>query len=59
MAGVFMNIFNLSLFLSVVPTCFKMSTIVPVPKKAKVAELNDFRPVALTSVIMNGSERLV
>ena len=36
-----------------------MSTVVPVPKKAKVTELNDYRPVALTSVIMKCFERLV
>jgi hypothetical protein len=29
-----------------------MSTIVPVPQKAKVTELNDYHPIALTSVIM-------
>ncbi|CDQ59754.1 unnamed protein product [Oncorhynchus mykiss] len=44
---------------SAVPTCFKRATIVPVPKKAKVTELNDYRPVALTSVIMKCFERLV
>ena len=36
-----------------------MSTIVPVPKKAKVTELNDYRSVALTSVIVKCFERLV
>jgi hypothetical protein len=36
-----------------------MFTIVPVPKKAKVTELNDYRPVALTSVNMKCFERLV
>ena len=36
-----------------------MATIVPVPKTAKVTELNDYRPLALTSVIMKCSERLV
>ena len=36
-----------------------MATIVPVPKKAKVIELNDYRPIALTSVIMKCFERLV
>jgi hypothetical protein len=35
-----------------------MSTIVPVPKKAKVTELDDYRPI-LTSVIMKCFERLV
>ena len=36
-----------------------MATIVPVSKKAKGTELNDYRPIALTSVIMKGFERLV
>jgi hypothetical protein len=36
-----------------------MATIVPVPKKAKVTEPNDYHPVALTSVIMKCFERLV
>ena len=43
LAGVFTDIFNQSLFQSAVPTCFKRATIVPVPKKAKVTELNDYR----------------
>ena len=33
---VFTDIFNLSLTESVIPTCFKHTTIVPVPKEAKV-----------------------
>jgi hypothetical protein len=36
-----------------------MSTIVPVPKKAKLTELNDYRSITLTSVIMKCFERLV
>ena len=40
LAGVFTDIFNLSLSQSAVPTYFKMATIVPLPKKAKVTELN-------------------
>ncbi|KAK3567138.1 hypothetical protein QTP86_010429 [Hemibagrus guttatus] len=49
---VFTEIFNLSLIQSVIPTCFKESIIVPVPKKSHPASLNDYRPVALTSVVM-------
>ena len=41
------------------PSPWPRSTIVPVPKKAKVTELNDYRPIALTSVIMKCFERLV
>jgi hypothetical protein len=53
------HIFNPSLSQSVVPTCFKVATIVPVPKKAKIIEINDYRPVALASVIMKCFERIV
>ena len=42
LAGVFTDIFNLSLSQSAVTTYFKMSTIVPVPKKAMVTHLNDY-----------------
>ena len=49
----------ISLSQSAVPTCFKMATIVPVSKKAKVTEVNEYRPVALTSGIMKCFERLV
>ncbi|KAI3361407.1 hypothetical protein L3Q82_013574 [Scortum barcoo] len=42
-----------------VPTLWKTSRIVPVPKKKnRPSELNDFRPVALTSHLMKTLERL-
>jgi hypothetical protein len=44
---------------SVIPTRFKQTTIVPVPKEAMVTCVNDYRPVALMSVAMKGFERLV
>ena len=47
------------MFQSVIPTCFKLPTIVTVPKSSKVTCLNVYRPVALTSVIMKYFERLV
>ncbi len=59
LAGVFTDIFNLSLFLSVVPSCFKKSTIVPIPKKNKITCLNDWRPVALTPIFSKCFEKLV
>ena len=40
LAEVFADNFNLSLLLSVVPTCFKRATITPVPKKSSVSCLN-------------------
>src|SRR4029434_2475879 len=59
LAGVFSDIFNLSLSLSVLPTCFKRTTIIPVPTNTMVTCLNDYRPVALTSVIMKCFKWLV
>ncbi|XP_041962711.1 uncharacterized protein LOC121720538 [Alosa sapidissima] len=59
LAPVFTKIFNLSLAQSTVPTCFKRSTIVPVSKNSHPAGLNDYRPVALTSIAMKCFERLV
>ncbi|XP_070183628.1 uncharacterized protein [Littorina saxatilis] len=59
LAPVFTDIFNTSVQQMSVPRCFKSSVIVPVPKKPKVTQLNDFRPVALTSVIMKVLERLI
>ncbi|KAK3537985.1 hypothetical protein QTP70_026510, partial [Hemibagrus guttatus] len=53
------DIFNTSLETCHVPACFKTSAIVPVPKKTKITGLNDYRPVALTSVVMKSFERLV
>jgi hypothetical protein len=42
LASVFTDIFNLFLTESVLPTCFKQTTIVPVPK---IASVNNYRPV--------------
>ncbi len=57
LAGLFISIFNESLATSVVPTCFKISVIIPVPSKPSC--LNDYRPVALTSTVMKVFERLL
>lgn len=59
LAPVFTEIFNLSLEQSVVPSSFKQSIIVPVLKKPQPACHNDYRPEALTSVVMKCFERLV
>ncbi|KAL0188176.1 hypothetical protein M9458_015275, partial [Cirrhinus mrigala] len=59
LAPIFSQIFNRSLELCEVPSCFKRSTIIPVPKKPKITGLNDYRPVALTSVVMKSFEKLV
>ncbi len=55
----FKQIFKRLLELCEVPSYFKRSTIIPVPLKPKITRLNDYRPVALTYVIMNSLEKLV
>ncbi|XP_072105251.1 uncharacterized protein [Mobula birostris] len=59
LARVFTDIFNLSLAQAVVPTSFKIATIVPVQKHSTAMGLNDFRPVALTPFTAKCFERLV
>ncbi len=59
LADLFTSIFNESLATSVVPTSFKKSVIIPVPKNSKPSCLNDYRPVALTSTVMKVFERLL
>ena len=52
-------IYNLSLSLGVVPTLWKTSCVVPVPKTPHAREPTHFRPVTLTSHLMKTMERLV
>ncbi len=59
LAPIFTQIFNRSLELCEVLSCFKRSTIIPVPEKPKITGLNDYRSVALTSVVMKSFEKLV
>ena len=59
LAGIFTKIFNLSLTQSAVPSCLKTSTVIPLPKKSPTTSLNDYRPVALTPVVMKCFEKLV
>ena len=47
---VFARLFQLFLDTKFVPLSWKLSTVIPVPKKAHGKEMNDFRPVALTSI---------
>ncbi len=59
LTDVLTDIFNTSLSQAVVPTCLKSTTIIPVPKKSPVSCLNDYRPIALTPIMMKCFERLV
>uniref|UniRef100_A0A3B3HJX1 Reverse transcriptase domain-containing protein n=1 Tax=Oryzias latipes TaxID=8090 RepID=A0A3B3HJX1_ORYLA len=59
LTDIFTTIFNLSLSTAWVPTSFKSATITPIPKQSKVTCLNDYRPVALTSIPAKCLEKLV
>ncbi|KAF7651059.1 hypothetical protein LDENG_00116650, partial [Lucifuga dentata] len=59
LSPVFTDIFNTSLETCHLPACFKSSTIIPIPKKPRTTGLNDYRPTALTSVVMKSFEHLV
>lgn len=52
LAPALFTIFNLSLTQSVAPTCFKRPSIISVPKSFTLAELNDYCPVPLTSLVI-------
>ena len=53
------HIYNESLETGVFPDIWKMGAIVPVPKKDLPKEMNDFRPVTLTSILAKCCERAV
>ena len=41
------------------PLIWKTSEIIPIPKKNKVTELNDLRPVALTPIVVKCLEKII
>lgn len=59
LSGPLTALFNRSLSEMEVPLLFKESTIIPIPKKKVISGLNDYRPVALTPIIMKVFESLV
>ena len=59
LSHVFNSIFNLSLKEQHVPEIWKDAVIVPVPKSSCPKTLSDFRPVALTSILMKTFEKMV
>ena len=59
LCSVFSQLFSWSLRDCQVPSVWKNSIICPVPKSRCPSELNDYRPVALTSIVMKCFERIV
>ncbi len=56
---IFTYIFNQSMCQQKVPDLWKQSTIVPVAKNSHPKTLNDYRPIALTSLVMKSFEKLI
>ena len=59
LSSVFCNLFQMLLNCHCVPRIWRTSSIIPVPKKPHAKIMNDFRPVALTSVLCKSLERIV
>ena len=59
LSPVLCKIYQQSLNSGIIPTIWKTSEIIPVPKKSNPTCYNDYRPIALTSIIMKCLERLV
>lgn len=59
LGGVFQHLFQSLLISCTVPTMWKHSTVIPIPKKGPAKVLNDLRPVALTSLVMKAMERII
>lgn len=59
LSTVFQNIFNRFLQEQHVPQVWKDAVVVPVPKVRGPKTLNDFRLVALTSILIKTLEKLV
>ena len=59
LSGVLRHLFKDSIDQLSVPSLWKISTIIPVPKKSTPKQLRDHSPVALTSLVMNTLEKIV
>ena len=58
LAGIFLDIYNLSLQLALVKVCLRFSIIVPMLSSV-VTHYNNYNPVALTPVIMKCFDRII
>lgn len=55
---IFTTLFQMCADSGQIPTVWKQSTIIPIPKsKHPKKELNDYRPIALTSLVMKSFEK--
>jgi len=59
LTGVLTKLFQLLLNEKVVPSSWKLSNIIPVPKISNANQSKDFRPIALTSILGKCMERVL
>ena len=59
LSGVFTRLFQMCADLGQIPKLWKTSTIIPIPKSKNSKELKEFRPVALTSLVMKNFEKIL
>lgn len=59
LAPIFQRLFQSTLDSHTIPQLWKTSNVIPVPKKQCPKGLNDYRPVALTSIAMKCLERII
>ena len=59
LAYIFCIIFNACFSTNTVPTTWKTACIVPIPKRPFISSMNDLRPVALTSAVINVCEWVI
>ena len=52
LSGVFHRLFQTSIDTCTIPDIWKLSTVIPIPKNDNPKLPNDFRPIALTSLVM-------
>ena len=59
LSGVFQQLFQTSLDTAITPTAWTTCTVIPVPNTNNPKEPNDYRPVALTYLVIKTMEKLV
>ena len=59
LAPIFTELFQRSLDEGTIASLWKTSTIIPVAKKPSPKEMNDYRPVALTSIAFKCAEKII
>lgn len=59
LGGIFYRIFRESYLRGKIPELWKMSKIIPLPKNQEPTGVKDFRPIALTPIIMKCFEKVI